>query len=151
MKIGDYELQVPFVTTSTDHIKTILEFAELKTGTKAVDLGSGDGRVVLEFAKNGAQVTGLEIKPELVVRSRLRIQEQHLSVRAKIHEKSFWDADLSGFDVVYIYGMDSILRRLEKKLERELRPGTKVISNVFRFPTWRIKKTKNFVHLYIVT
>jgi hypothetical protein len=46
--------------------------------------------------------------------------------------------------------MDSILGRLEKKLENEMRPGTKVISNIFRFPHWKVKKSKNFVNLYRV-
>jgi len=151
MKIGGYELQVPFVTTSTDHIRTILEFADIEPGEKIVDLGSGDGRMVLEFAKAGALVTGFEVKSELVLRSRKRIEELHLATNATIYQKDFWTSDLSTFDLVYIYGMDSILSRLEKKLEQELRPGTKVISNVFRFPTWKVKRTKNFVHLYIVS
>ena len=53
MKIGDYEIQVPYVTTSSDHIKTILALADMQPTDTLVDLGSGNGRVILEFAKKG--------------------------------------------------------------------------------------------------
>ncbi len=153
MKIGSYELQVPFVTTASDTVKHITDLADFRTESNrftAVDLGSGDGRVVLELAKKGFFVTGYEIKEELVQRSRQRITEAGLESQATIHNASFWDADLSTYDLIYIYGMGSILGRLEKKLEDELKPGTKIISNVFRFPTWKYKKEKNSLYLYTV-
>lgn len=154
MKIGTYELQVPFVTTASDKTKYITEladfpFQEIPT-IKAVDLGSGDGRVVLELAKKGLHVTGYEINDALVQKSRQRIKEVQLSQRATIIKKSFWEADLSAYDLVYLYGMGSILGRLEKKLEKELKPGTKVISNIFRFPTWKVKKEKHNLYLYVM-
>lgn len=147
MKIGNYEIQVPFVTTSSDSLKTILEFAG-EPGQRVVDLGSGDGRVVLEFAKAGFQVTGLEIKPELVERANQRIIAAGLQANAQVFVKDFWTVSLSDFDIVYVYGMSTIMGRLEKKLEEELRPGTKIISNIFRFPSWKVKKEKNHVLLY---
>ncbi len=149
MKIGSYEIQVPFVTTSADHIKTVLDFADIQRDTTVIDLGSGDGRMVLEFAKKGAEVTGYEIKHELVERSRFRIKEAKLSERAIIHEKSFWDADLSLYNIIYLYGMNSIMGRLEEKFAREVKPRTKIISNVFHFRHLKLKQSKNEVNLYI--
>lgn len=155
VKIGSYELQVPFVTTASDKTKSIAELADFPAESiptiRAVDLGSGDGRVVLELAKKGFLVTGFEIKEDLVLRSRQRIKDAKLEDRATIYQKSFWEADLSSFDLIYLYGMGSILGRLEKKLEKEVRPGTKVISNIFRFPTWKYKKEKDHLYLYIVS
>jgi cyclopropane fatty-acyl-phospholipid synthase-like methyltransferase len=151
MKIGSYELQIPFVTTSSDNLKIVMELADVREGQKITDLGSGDGRVVIEFAKQGGVVHGYEIKPELVRRSRQRIADAGLTDKATIFAKSFWEADLSTHDVVYIYGMQSILGRLEQKLEREMKPGAKFISNIFHLPHWKIKKTKNKVNLYIIT
>lgn len=149
MKIGTYELQVPFVTTGADNVKIVMSLAEVDPGMKIIDLGPGDGRVVLEFAKRGGIVHGFEIKPELVERSRKRIADAGLSDQAIIFEKSFWDIDLSQYDLIYIYGMQSVLGRLEQKLEKEMKPGAKFISNIFRLPNWRVKKTKETVHLYI--
>lgn len=141
MKIGDYEIQVPFVTTSSDSLKTILEFAG-EPGQRVVDLGCGDGRVVLELAKAGFIVTGYEIKEPLVQRARERIHEAGLQQNAHAFHKDFWEADLSSFDIIYIYGMSTIMGRLEKKLEEECKPGAKIISNIFHFPRWKIKKRK---------
>lgn len=154
MKIGTYELQVPFVTTASDKTKFIADLADFPasaiSSTHVVDIGSGDGRVILELAKRGFMVTGYEIKEYLVKRSRERILAANLQDRATVHQESFWDVDLSPYQLVYLYGMGSILGRLEKKLEQELQPGTKVISNVFRFPTWKYKKEKNNLYLYIM-
>lgn len=149
MKIGNYEIQVPFVTTSSDKVKTLIELADYQPGEKAVDLGCGDGRVVLELAKAGFTVHGYEIKPELVTRARQRIKAAGLDDRAFVHQQSFWDADLSGYDLIYIYGMKSIMGRLEKKLDEELTPGTKFISNIFRLPHWKVKKESDKLYLCI--
>ncbi len=151
MKIGTYEIQVPFVTTSAENLKTVIELAQLEASEKAVDLGSGDGRVVLAFAKQGAYVDGFEIKDELILRSKQRIHDENVSDKARVYKKSFWDIPLSTYDLVYIYGMQSILGRLEQKLQIEVKPGARFISNIFRLPTWKPKKMKNGVYLYIKT
>jgi 2-polyprenyl-3-methyl-5-hydroxy-6-metoxy-1,4-benzoquinol methylase len=149
MKIGGYEINVPFVTTSSDHVKIVLELAQIQPGQKVVDLGSGDGRVVLAFANTGASVEGYEFKPELVKKSRQRIENENLQEQAKIFEMSFWDISLAPYDVVYIYGMQSIMDRLELKLEKELRPGSVFISNIFKLPRWKPKKSNDGVLLYV--
>ena len=149
MKIGTYEIQVPFVTTSADTAKLIVRFADLKPGERAVDLGSGDGRVVLELAKTGLLVDGFEHKVELVTRSRARIKAAQYGERAKIYNTSFWDVDLSSYDIIYMYGMNSILGRVENKLTKQMRHDAIFISNVFKLPRWRPKKSEGFLHLYL--
>ena len=148
MKIGSYEIQVPFVTTSSDTVKTLIDIVEITPGMKVIDLGSGDGRVILEFGKRKASVEGYEIKPELVERTLQRIHDAHLEEVVHVFNTSFWDVDLSQFDIIYLYGMQSILGRLEQKLDKEMKPGAVFISNIFRLPHWKVKKTKNNVHLY---
>lgn len=151
MHIGSYEIQVPFVTTAADSVKTVLELADTKKKELIVDLGSGDGRMVLEFAKvnKNSTVHGFEIKSELVERSRKRIVDAGLKERITIFPTSFWDANLSKYDIIYIYGMGSIMGRLEKKLSAELKPGAKFITNIFRLPNWRVKKTSGQIYCYM--
>lgn len=137
-----------YVPSRKDRIDKIIELAEIKPGEKAVDLGSGDGRLVIALAKAGAEAYGYEIDPTLVRSSKKNIQEAGL--KAFIEWGSFWQADLSQFDVVVIYGMSHVMKRLEKKLGKELRKGTRVICNSFEFPNWSCKKKENNVYLYQV-
>lgn len=149
MKLASYEIQVPFVTTSADTAKDIVRFADLKSGMRAVDLGSGDGRVVLELAKAGLIVDGFEHKSELVRRARERIVAANLQDHATIFNTSFWEVNLANYDFIYIYGMHSVLGRVEAKLEKEMRPDAKFVSNVFKLPRWRPKKSEGYLHLYL--
>lgn len=150
MKIGDYEIQVPFVTTASDTVKDLLSLLENKPIHHAIDLGSGDGRVILELAKRNIQVSGYEIKSPLVKRTQQRIRELGLT-NIEVFEKDFWGVDLAPFDLIYIYGMTTIMGRLEEKLEKEAKPGTLIITNVFSLPHWKVKKKKNYLHLYITS
>ncbi len=147
MKIGNYELQVPFVTTSSDSLDTVIEFADIKSGKRAIDLGSGDGRVALELTKHGFEVVGIEHNEELVARARARATDLNLS-NISFLNTDFWNYELSDFDVIYIYGMGSIMGRLEEKLQKEMQPHARFISNVFRLPHWKVKKTKDNLYLY---
>ncbi len=149
MKIGSYTLQIPFVTTSSDKIKTLIQLSEYKKGQKAVDLGSGDGRVVIALAKAGFDVVGYEIKKELVERSLQRIALLGLNKKITIYNQSFWDANLSDFDLIYIYGMQSVMAKLEEKLTSEMKIGAKFISNIFPLPHWRSKRVHNNFYVYV--
>jgi cyclopropane fatty-acyl-phospholipid synthase-like methyltransferase len=151
MKIGDYEIQIPFVTTAVESVKDALFLATIQENEKFVDLGSGDGRVVLEFAKAGAIAHGYELKSPLVVKSRKRINDAGLGKRAEIFERSFWEAKLSEYDVIYLYGMQSVMGKIETKILQEAKPGTRVLANVFHFPRLHLKKTKGYISLYVVS
>lgn len=148
MKIGGYELQIPFVTTASDKMNTLEELVKVAPGNNAIDLGSGDGRVVIELAKWGFKVTGYEIRDELVTKSKKRIEERGYSNQITIVHKSFWEADFAQADLIYIYGMGTIMGKLEEKFMKEARPGTVLITNIFRLPLLREKKEKNGFHIY---
>ena len=139
-----------YVPTRNDKVKTILRFADIKPGKQIVDLGSGDGRLVIASAKDGAIAYGYEINPLLVKESQNNILAAGLSDKAFIYCKSFWHQNLSDYDVVIIFGMTHLMKRLEKKLNKELKKGTKVISNAFVFPNWKPVKKESDIYLYIV-
>lgn len=129
----------------------MLEIADMKEDNRIVDLGSGDGCVVLAAAKAGVMAEGYEYDEELVQASRKSIAQAGMQDRATIHKKSFWHEDLSRFDVVFIYGMKHVMPRLEKKLLQELKPGSKIVSNYFRFPNLVPDKQNGRVRLYQIT
>lgn len=147
-QMKSYNLQIPFVTTSSDKIKTLIQLSECKRGGKVVDLGSGDGRVVIALARAGFDVVGFEIRKELVERSLQKIAALGLDQKITIYHQNFWDANLSEFDLIYIYGMQSMLAKLEEKLETEMKVGAKFISNIFRLPHWKPQKVKDNFYVY---
>ncbi|EKD65056.1 MAG: hypothetical protein ACD_50C00204G0002 [uncultured bacterium] len=138
----------PFVPASRKNVETMVQLTGVAKGDKTVDLGSGDGRVVIAMAKQGVIAHGYEINPFLVLWSRLMILKNGLRGKAFIHWGSFWQVDLSSYDIVTLYGISYIMGKFEEKLKRELKPGAKVASNIFKFPSWRHLKEKNGVYLY---
>ena len=138
----------PYAAVGSERLAVIMELLSPKKGEKIADLGSGDGRIVIQAAKQGAKATGYEINPVLVWISRSKVRKS--GVKARIVQRSLWRVHLAEYDAITLYGTTHMMRRLENKLKRELRPGSRVVSNHFTFPTLSIKKSKNDVHLYIM-
>jgi len=129
-------------------IKNMLKLTKLKKGDLVADLGSGDGRVTIAFAKKGAIVSGFEINPLLVLISRYNVNKHRLSGSVKIFWKSFWGVNLSGYKTVTVFGIDYIMQKLKNKLTRELLPGSIILVNIFPFPDWKPDKKTKGVFLY---
>ncbi|MDY6896079.1 MAG: SAM-dependent methyltransferase [Thermotogota bacterium] len=129
-------------------VEKMVAIAEIKGEEISADLGSGDGRVVIAFAKKGRQAHGFEINPFLVLISRLNIRRAGLKGKAFIHWKNFWKADLSKFDIITVFQVDFAMNKLENKLKKELKPGAKVISNQWTFPNWKYSKYENSIYVY---
>lgn len=137
-----------YVSSKDEKIKKMIELAEIKSGEKVADLGAGDGRLVIALAKKGAEAHGYEINPILVWQARRNINKAGLRRKAFIHWQNFWNEDLSGFDIITVYGIGYIMKKLEKKLRKELKDNARVVSNTFCFPTWPQIKEEGGVYLY---
>lgn len=143
-------LGAPFVPSSNAVVEKMLQFAQAKSEERMVDLGSGDGRIVMAFAKMGIEAHGYEINPTLVFLSRLAIRARGLQGKAHIHWRSFMSVDFSRFDIVVIYGLPRIMKTLEPRFQKDLPPGGRVISNTFSFQNWPADKKEDKVFLYKV-
>jgi cyclopropane fatty-acyl-phospholipid synthase-like methyltransferase len=141
-------LGAPFVPIHEAALKRMVALLRVQPGEKAADLGSGDGRVVIELARAGAQAQGYEINPLLVFASRKNIRNAGISAQASIHWKNFWGQDLSSFQVITLFGMPHMMRKLQEKLARELKPGVRVISHQFMLPDWPISRQESQLYLY---
>ena len=128
----------------------MVEVAAIAPGEKAADLGSGDGRVVIELARRGAEAHGYEVNPVLVMISRRNIRRAGLAGKAFVHWKSFWRTDLARFDVLTVFQVDFVMGRLEAKLKRELTPDTRIVSHYWRFPSLRPMREHGRIFLYRV-
>ncbi|OGL72931.1 hypothetical protein A3E39_03440 [Candidatus Uhrbacteria bacterium RIFCSPHIGHO2_12_FULL_60_25] len=138
----------PYLPTKKDGVAKMVALARVGHGMKAADLGSGDGRIVIALAKTGAEAHGYEVNPFLVWWSRRKIRAAGVADRAFIHRKSFWSTSFESFDAVTVFGITHIMKRLEKKLRRELRPNARVVSNGFVFPIWTPVTDDGCIYLY---
>ncbi len=142
------KLFVPYVPSPPEQIETIFRLIKIIPGQKSIDLGSGDGRLVIAMAKRGLEAHGFEIREKYVRRAKLNIIKQGLQGKAFIHQGDFWEENLGLYDIVSIYGMAAIMDELEKKFTRELRPSTLVISNGFKIPHWNTWKEEEHLYIY---
>jgi hypothetical protein len=138
----------PYVRSASERVESMMKIMDFKKVKKMVDLGSGDGTIMLEFAKRGVKAYGYEINPFLVWGTNKKIKALGLESKARAYWVNFWFVDFrkKDFDLITIYGIPWIMGRLGKKLKRELRPETKIISNYFVFPGWNpLKKNKDIL------
>ena len=140
----------PYVTTSGEKLKTMLKLAALKKSDRVVDLGSGDGRLLFAAAKVVKEVKGFEINPFVYQKSLKNWKKYHSEEKnIEIEKKNFMKENLSKYDVVFVFGIDYLMQDLEVKLLEELKPVTRVVSNLYQFPNWKVEKNEGEVYLYI--
>lgn len=127
----------PFVPSHPERVKRMVALAQIGPDDCVVDLGSGDGRLVFAAAEAGAkQAIGYEINAALVRRCRNETERRGLTGRVTFKQCSFWDIDLHDADVILMYQIPYAMKRIGDKLRRELRPGSRIVSNAFTFPDW---------------
>jgi len=129
---------VPYVPSSAKEVRATLEQLDLQ-GKKFVDLGSGDGMVVLSAARSGADAHGVEINPVLVGFSKLKSRvarwlNKSEAGSAKFTRGSYHNFPVADADVIFIYLLPKTMAELLPRLQSELKPGAIVVSNTFTFP-----------------
>jgi outer membrane protein assembly factor BamB len=124
----------PFVPTPHDVIVQLLKVAKVTDKDLVVDLGSGDGRILIAAAKSsGARAIGLEIDPKLVELSRDKIKQEKLDKLATVQEKDFYAADWSEASVVTAFLYPSVLEKLRPQFSK-LKAGTRIVTHTFEIP-----------------
>lgn len=127
----------------------MLQLSKVKPGEEVYDLGSGDGRIVIMSAREfGAKSTGIEIDVFRASYSKLLISLLGLRGKARVIWSSFYRVDLSSADVVTVYLLPETNDKLAPKLERELRPTSRVVSHAFRFD-WQLIESDDREGIYV--
>jgi cyclopropane fatty-acyl-phospholipid synthase-like methyltransferase len=140
----------PFVHTSDKRTKTIIKIAKDLRPNHIIDLGCGDGKLVISLALAGYRVDGIEIQPWLVWRARRNVKRLGLENSVKIYFGSFWKLDVSKYDAVVLFGAKHIMARLERKLKEELPAKSYIISNAFIFPSLKLATQEGKIRVYKV-
>jgi len=127
----------PYVPSPQSVVADMLKLAEVGPNDYVIDLGSGDGRIVLTAAKVfGARGMGIEIKDELVAVSNEAARREGIADRATFVKQDLFKADISPATVLTMYLLPDTVNMLRDKLLRELRPGTRVISHDYPLSGW---------------
>ncbi len=140
---SDNELpSVGFTTTPYPVVDGMLELAGVGHDDYLIDLGSGDGRIVIAAAARGALAHGVEIEPELVALSYENAREAGVRERVRFLAEDFFDTELSMASVVTLYVLESTNIRLKPLLLEHLAPGSRVVSHRYRMGDWEPDATR---------
>lgn len=129
---------VPYVPTPWNVVEAMLEIAKVGSGDYVIDLGSGDGRIVITAAKRrGAQGFGVDLDENLVYVARREAARQGVAGRVAFYPRNLFDTDISRATVLTMYLLPGINLQLRPRLLTELRPGTRVVSHDFDMGEWQ--------------
>src|SRR6185503_3070330 len=156
----------PYVPSPQSVVSDMLRYAEVSNSDFLVDLGSGDGRIVLTAAKVfGARGFGVEIKEDLVKRANEAAQKEGVAERVKFLKQDLFKTDISQATIITMYLLPDTVNLLKDKFLGELRPGTRIVSHDYPLTGWIPEKyvqmdleekvaisgvTTTLIYLYIV-
>ncbi len=130
----------PFVPTPIPSVKEVLKHADIQKGQRVYDIGAGDGRFVHYASKDyGADAIGFEMDPFVFLIAKMR--QLFWKWQGKIIRGDFQKHDLGDADYVICYMMPKTLAKFQKKFDKELKKGAKVISYAFHIGDWEPTKT----------
>ncbi|XP_012536226.1 ATP synthase subunit C lysine N-methyltransferase [Monomorium pharaonis] len=125
---------LPYVPATRQQIRNVIRALNGRSGGTLIDLGSGDGRIVLAAARHGFKAYGIELNTWLVWYSRLQALIIGLSGDAAFLKQDLWKHHLGKYDNVVIFGVDQMMDDIEKKFSNELHKDSLVIACRFPLP-----------------
>lgn len=134
------ELDVPFVATPDEVVSKMLEITDVGPGDYVIDLGSGDGRIVINAAQRGAYGHGVDLDMERIEEARENAQKGNVSDRVMFLNEDIFKTDFSRANVITMYLLSSVNKKLRPRLLDELEPGTKLVSHDFDMGEWEPDK-----------
>jgi hypothetical protein len=148
---------VPYEPTPSVLVEKMLDLAHVAGGDFVIDLGSGDGRVVIAAARRGARSHGIEYDLNLVALSRAAAASAHVADRATFSQEDLLVSDFSRATVLTMFLLPEINMQLRPRI-LAMRPGARVVSNTWMMQDWQpddsvtIRDCRTFcaAHLWIV-
>ncbi len=138
-----------FIPSSHIKVEKMLDLAQLKADELVLDLGSGDGRILVAATRRGARAIGIEINPLLCLASRFIIMLGGYR-NVTIRRESFWDVNLSEVDVLTVYLVPQRMEELHTKIKAEMKKGSRVVATQYPFPNWEYDSNDGTIYLYRV-
>ena len=137
-QVEEKDLDTPYVPTPQVVVNRMLELAQIKPGDTVIDLGSGDGRIMITAAqKYGARGFGVELNPRLVQSSNEEAHRAGVADRVKFLQQDLFKTDFREADVLTLYLLPDVNMVLRPKILAELKAGTRVVSHDYGMGLWR--------------
>lgn len=141
---GQAGKDVIWLPTALSLANLMLEMAKVTPKDHVIDLGSGDGRLVITAAKRGATAHGIEYNPDLVEVSKRNAQAEGVSSRATFEKADIFESDYSTATVITLFLLPELNMRLRPTL-LDMKPGTRIVSNSFGMGDWQPDETQRVV------
>jgi SAM-dependent methyltransferase len=135
---GRPKLDAPYVATGYEVVDAMLAMAEVGPDDNVVDLGSGDGRILIAAARShGARGLGVDIDPRRVREATENARSAGVSHRVTFRQEDLFETPIAEADVLTLYLLPEINLRLRPRILSQMRPGTRVVSNMYDMGDWR--------------
>ena len=135
---AQYPFDVPFVPTPPVVVEEMLRMANVSRDDFVMDLGSGDGRILIAAARKfGARGIGVDLDPDRIEESNYSASIQGVADRVRFEQQDLFKFDLSPASVVTMYLLPSVNMKLRERLLNDLKPGTRIVSHDFDLEDWR--------------
>ncbi len=132
---------VPYVPTTEAAVSAMLKLADIKKSDVVYDLGCGDGRIVVSAARNfGARGVGIDINPVRIGEAKENARKAGVENLVRFEGNDLFDADIHEASVVTLFLLPNINLKLRPKLLKDLKPGTRIVSNTFDMGDWKPDK-----------
>ncbi len=140
-ELGQKGKDVIWYPTPQPLVETMIDMAKLTSADFLIDLGSGDGRIVIAAAKRGIRAIGIEYNPDMVELSKRNAAREGVADKTDFIQADFYEYDLSKATVITMFLLPEINLKLRPKL-LELEPGTQIITNTFSMNDWHFDEKR---------
>ena len=149
------KLDAPYVVSDYEVVEAMLDIADVRPGDYVIDLGSGDGRILIAAARShGARGLGVDIDPARIRESTANARAARVANRVEFRRQDLFETPLRDADVLTLYLTQDVNLRLRPRILAEMRPGTRVVSHDFNMGDWRPDQSERIgtasVYLWVV-
>jgi SAM-dependent methyltransferase len=136
----------PYLPTLKQNVGPALDLIDLQKGQKLLELGSGNGRVMLEAASRGIEVVGIELNPFLVLASRWKLRKYRKTT--KVIWGDFWRTTWPDVDGIFVFLLVPYMPKLNQEIQKRCKNSVKLVSFAFEIKDKKPSKTKKGIFLY---
>lgn len=152
---GGPKLDVPYVTTRPETVALMLEMGEVGPEDYVIDLGTGDGRILIAAARDrGARGLGVDIDPVMIKRAQARARRAGAADKVEFRVADLFETSFAEASVVTMYLLPEVNLKLRPRLLAEMKPGSKVVSHAWDMGDWKPDDTRRaggaYVHVWTI-